>query len=361
MASTYVVTGATGYIGSHVIKMLLDRGNMVRGTVRSLSSRKAEFLRALPGASERLDLIEVDLLSSEDLWCEVVHGCKTVFHIAATLAQDGTQEEEIRTAALQGTSTVLKACIRENIPRVVLTSSTGAIIGGYPTSTTADVYTSNEVCPLTVSPGVDETFWSKTDALGQTPAEWYWKAKTEAERMAWELVKGTPVELATVNPSFVLGPILSAEHATGSIASIVAMLQGKLQSLPIPYGIVDVRDVAKLHLLCADSPQASGRRHMACATPINPMMSDVAGLLADRYNDKGAKVSTQVMTPTTMEALSKGNHFLRIMRKRAGKTYYYNPVNGTNLIGEWIPWQQTVCDTAESVQDIIGPPSRSRL
>jgi len=258
MAERVLLTGISGYIGQYCGAELLNHGYEVVGTVRSLS--KADATRAAIAAIapvERLTFVEADLLSDRG-WGDAVRGCTYVMHVASpfVLAEPKDENELIR-PAVEGTRRVISAAQRADVRRLVLTSSTFAMVAGKPDGTY----------------GPDA--WSDTNAnIGA-----YAKSKTLAERAAWDAVAGHDMELTVVNPGAVFGPSLGAEIDGQSVALMTDMIRGKMPMIPdVAMGMVDVRDVARLHVAAMTAPAAAGRRFIAAtAEPVS--MSHFAAVL----------------------------------------------------------------------------------
>jgi len=250
MTDRVLLTGISGYIGQHCAAELLNRGFEVVGTVRSL--RKADATRAAIAAVapvEGLTFVEADLLSDKG-WDDAVRGCRYVMHVASPFVlAEPKDENELITPAVDGTRRVIGAAQRAGVRRLVLTSSTVAIIRGKPSGRY----------------GTDA--WSDTSAnIGA-----YAKSKTLAERAAWDAVAGSPMELTVVNPGAVFGPSLGAEVDGQSVALMADMIRGKMPMIPdVAMGMVDVRDVARLHVAAMTTPAAAGHRFIAAtAEPVS--------------------------------------------------------------------------------------------
>ncbi|MCO5065438.1 MAG: aldehyde reductase [Rhizobiaceae bacterium] len=277
--SLVLVTGGSGFIGVHCIAKLLEAGYRVRATVRSAKREpeiRAMLARAGIDAGNRLETVLADLMSDVG-WREAVSGCTYVLHIASPLphAQPANPDELI-VPAREGTLRVLRAARDAHVRRVVLTSSFAAI--GYGHAPRSQPYTEED--------------WTDETAVA-TP---YIKSKTIAERAAWAFVheEGNGLELAVVNPVVVLGPVLGADYSA-SIALIGSMLEGRVPFLPrLMLGIVDVRDVADLHLAAMTAPQAAGERFLAVADGFMSMR-DIAGVLKAGLGSAASRVSTRVL------------------------------------------------------------------
>ncbi|GKV13822.1 hypothetical protein SLEP1_g24795 [Rubroshorea leprosula] len=244
------VTGASGFIASWLVKLLLDRGYTVKATIRDPNDPKeTEHLLALNGAKERLHLFKAELLDEGSFDC-VVDGCDGVFHTASPVFFDHPDyQAELIDAAVKGTLNVLKSCAKvASTKRVVLTSSTAAVL-------------INEK-PLTPDVVVDET-WFSDPAFCEKAKLWYVLSKTLAEEAAWKFAKENRLDLITINPVFVIGPILQPTLNL-TVELILNIVTGR--ELPSYGAFVDVRDVAHAHIQAFEIPSATGRYCMVEST-----------------------------------------------------------------------------------------------
>ncbi len=267
-----LVTGGSGFIAQHCILALLRAGYRVRTTLRSLS-RQAEVLGNLKtgGADtgDRLSFVAADL-TADTGWAEAAAGCTYVIHGASpTPSGDQVREEDWVRPAVEGNLRVLRAARDAGVKRVVLTSAFGAIgVGHKPQS----------------RPFV-ETDWS--DLNGHVAP--YQRSKTLAERASWDFIarEGNGLELATVNPTTVLGPALGPDYSH-SIRLIKNLLDGQPGCPKINTCVVDVRDVADLHLRAMIDPAAMGERFLA-ASGESLWMVEIARLLKQRLGNRASK------------------------------------------------------------------------
>jgi len=255
-----LVTGVTGYIGQHCAAELLRQGYEVVGTIRSRSKADTTLSAIARVVSvDNLSFAEADLLSDSG-WSEAMQGCSFVLHIASPfLLAEPKDENELIAPAVEGTKRVIAAAQSAGVKRLVLTSSTFAIIAG---KDTGDY-------------GPDD--WSDTDAnIGA-----YAKSKTLAERAAWEAARQGNMELTVINPGAVFGPSLGANIDGQSVAMMSDMIAGKVPMIPdLAMGMVDVRDVAKLHVTAMTASSAAGMRFIACtAEPVE--MATLAKVLRE--------------------------------------------------------------------------------
>ena len=248
MAEQVLLTGASGFIAKHVALRLLNAGHDVRGTLRRLD--RADEVRAAvaPHLGDRagsLSFVQADL-EADAGWAEAMAGMTALIHTASPfpIAQPKDENQLVR-PAVEGTRRVLKAAHAASIGRVVLTSSTVAVI--------------NDGKPNTLQ---DEADWCDV-TLPHTTA--YAKSKTLAERSAWEYARANGLALTTINPGLVLGPPLD-EHYGSSLQLVERILKGRDPMLPeIGFPIVDVRDVAEMHLRALQRPETAGRRYIAAS------------------------------------------------------------------------------------------------
>ena len=245
MAQRALVTGVSGYVGQHVAAELLRQGYDVVGTVRSLA--KSESTRAALSAVapvEELSFVEADLLSDRG-WDDAMAECTYVLHLASPFVlAEPKDENQLIAPAVDGTQRVLRAAQRAGIQRVVLTSSVVAMTAGKP---------SGRYGPDT---------WSDVNA----PIGAYAKSKTLAERAAWEIAAEGSMDLVAINPGFVLGPSLGAPGDGQSETMMATMIAGKMPMIPdVAMGMIDVRDVARLHVAAVSAVGAPGKRFIAAS------------------------------------------------------------------------------------------------
>jgi len=245
---TACVTGASGYIASWIVKLLLARGYAVRATVRDPDdAEKTAHLRAMDGAGDRLRLFRADLLE-EGSFDAVVDGCHCVFHTASPVLPNAKDPQaELIDPALKGTLNVLGSCKRASVGRVVLTSSMAAV------RVTGRARTPDVV--------VDET-WFSSPQLCRRDQRWYALSKTLAEEAAWTFSKDHGLDLVTINPGWVVGPLLQPKLNIGAEA-IMKLIDGTPTYPNLTNEWVNVKDVAMAHVLAYEAPSAKGRYCMA--------------------------------------------------------------------------------------------------
>ncbi|KAK9913037.1 hypothetical protein M0R45_036863 [Rubus argutus] len=238
------VTGGSGYIASWLVKLLLQQGYTVKATVRDPNDpKKAQHLLSLDGAKERLHLFKADLLE-EGSFDPVVDGCHGVFHTASPVLQPSTDPQaELIDPAVKGTLNVLKSCAKfPTVKRVVLTSSMASVV--------------KTEKPLTSDDIVDET-WFSDPLFCEKSKQWYALSKTLAEDAAWKFAKDNGIDMVSMNPGFVIGPLLQP-----TLNLSVELIQNLITGKPLSaskYVFIDVRDVASAHIQAFELPSASGR------------------------------------------------------------------------------------------------------
>ncbi|XP_031495231.1 phenylacetaldehyde reductase-like [Nymphaea colorata] len=268
MGKVVCVTGASGYIASWLVKLLLERGYTVRATVRDPDDpKKTEHLRALEGASERLHLFKADLLD-EGAFDSAVSGCEGVFHTASPFfIETQDPQAELLDPAVKGTVNVLRSCAKTpSIRRVVVTSSMAAVAVARRTRT-----------PDTV---VDETWFSDADFCREIKS-WYVLSKTLAEEQAWKIAEEAKMDIVTINPAMVIGPLLQPTLNT-SAAAILKLIDGSPTFPNTTFGWVHVKDVAEAHILAFEDASASGRY---CLVESVAHFSEIVKILQDLYPD----------------------------------------------------------------------------
>jgi nucleoside-diphosphate-sugar epimerase len=342
--STVLVTGGSGFIASHCILQLLAAGHQVRTTVRKLA-READVRAMLKvGGAEpgdRLAFYAADL-ENDAGWAEAVAGCDYVLHVASPFPPSIPKDEnELIVPAREGALRVLRAARDAGVKRVVLTSSFAAIGYGHPNRTTP----------------FDEESWTNPDAPDVQP---YTKSKTLAERAAWDFMarEGGALELAVVNPVGVFGPVLGPDYST-SILLVQRLMAGALPGCPkLTFGVVDVRDVADLHLRAMTDPAAKGERFLAVAGDFMSVRG-IALALKHRMGDAARRVPTRELPNVLVRMASLFDPAVRQILPELGR-----PKNGTNakarrLLG-WLPRsnEDALAATAQSLLDLGLLPGR---
>jgi nucleoside-diphosphate-sugar epimerase len=333
--TTILVTGGSGFIGSHSILQLLAAGHKVRATVRSLN-RESEVRSMLKGAGadpgDRLSFMAADL-ENDAGWPEAVAGCEYVLHVASPFPQNVPKhEDELIVPAREGALRVLRASRDAGVRRVVMTSSFAAIGYGQKQRQTP----------------FDETDWTDTNGDDVFP---YVKSKTVAERAAWDFIakEGRALELSVVNPVGVLGPVLGPDYST-SILLVQRLMDGAVPGLPrLSFGLVDVRDVADLHIRAMTNPAAKGERFLAVAGDFVSML-DIAKVLKSRMGAAAKKVPTRVLPNWLVRIAAMRDPAVKQILPELGKTRNATNEKAKRMLG-WMPRsnEESIVAAAESL------------
>lgn len=273
---TVLVTGISGFIAKHCALELLRGGYGVRGTVRQMA--KAEETRTTLARHtdvSRLSFVEADLLAERG-WSQAVQGVGAVLHLASPFPlQDPKDPDELIRPAVDGTMRVLRHAVAAGVPRFVQTSSIAAIVGGLRGRGRIRA---------------NENDWTNLDDPGVSA---YFRSKTLAERAARDFVANTAPQLhyTSINPGFVLGPALDRDVGT-SADFIRLILRGKYPGMPrIWIGVVDVRDVARMHRLALERDLPSGGRWMGVSEVVRFL--DIALVLREQLDEQAARAPTR--------------------------------------------------------------------
>ncbi|GER32020.1 NAD(P)-binding Rossmann-fold superfamily protein [Striga asiatica] len=259
IGSTVCVTGAGGYVASWLIKLLLSHGYNVHGTVRNPGDDKYAHLKQLNYADEKLKLVKADLLDFDSILA-AVKGCDGVFHVASPV--------EVVAPAVEGTRNILKACFQAKVDRVVVVSSAAALIMN-PNWVKGQV--------------IDETCWSDSEYC-RTTKNWYFYSKTVAEAEALEFAKNNELDLVTVCPTAVWGPMLQHTPNASTLILIKLLREGFEEVENKMINIVDVRDVAEALKLVYENREAKGRYICTAHTIKNQELVGTLKQLYPNYN-----------------------------------------------------------------------------
>jgi nucleoside-diphosphate-sugar epimerase len=275
--------------------------------------------------------VKADLLDDAG-WNEAVAGCEYVHHVASPFPEKVPKDEnELIVPARDGALRVLRAARSAGVKRVILTSSFAAVGYGHEERETP----------------FDETTWTNTDA----PLAPYVKSKALAERAAWDFVakEGGSLELVTVNPVGVFGPVFGRDYST-SILVVQRLLDGAVPGCPkIVFGGVDVRDVADLHLRAMTNPAARGERFLAIAGDFVTLL-DVAKILKMRLGDRARRVPTRELPNWMVHVASWLDPAVKQILPDLGKKKNATGEKAKRLLG-WNPRsvEESIVATAESL------------
>jgi dihydroflavonol-4-reductase len=333
--SEVLVTGGSGFIAGHLILQLLSAGHRVRATLRSPSRRNdvLAMLRQGGAASAEAVAFHAADLTQDAGWADAVNGCDIVLHVASPLPEQVPKDaDELIVPARDGTLRVLRAARDAGVRRVVVTSSFAAIGYGH----------AGRIRPF------DETDWTDLDGPGVQP---YARSKTLAERAAWDFMarEGGSLELAVVNPTGVLGPVLGPD-LSASIMLVQGLLSGQAPAAPkLNFGLVDVRDVADLHLRAMTDPVAKGERFLAIAGPAVSLL-DIANVLRARLGAAARRAPRVALPDWLARMMALAVPQLRPVLPLLGRYCEASSDKARRLLG-WTPRpnEEIIVATAESL------------
>jgi dihydroflavonol-4-reductase len=327
----FLVTGASGFIALHLIRLLLERGHRVRGTLRR--SELEPTLRAALARhvtlGERLELVSAELARDEG-WDLAAHGTRGVFHVASPVPRrTPAHEDELIVPARDGALRVLRAARNAGAPRVVLTSSDAAV---------------------TAASAARATAFSEKDWTNLEQASAYEKSKTLAERAAWDWVQANrpSPELVSVNPVFVLGPLLWSNYSP-SLEVVRELMTSALPGLPdLSFPLVDVRDVAQAHYLAMVRPEAAGQRFICGAGAWS--MVEIARVLREHLAPRGFRIPSRRLPNWAVRTYALFDPTARMVTHQLGVPQ----ARDSSRIRSTLGWQdrdvgQTIRDTADSL------------
>lgn len=332
LSARILVTGAGGFIALHTILRLLQTGHLVRGTVRTEAhGNKVREKLSKYADTSKLDLVCADLLKDEG-WNDVVRGCGIVLHLASPYpAEEPKHENDLILPAREGTLRVLRASHEEGVKRVVIVSSVAAVSSGH----------------IGENRTFTESDWTNVEKSGA-----YAKSKTFAERAAWDYIhspaNANQMELVSVNPSNVFGPVLD-DHYHTSIEWFRTLMRREVPGVPrMPLHFVDVRDLADLILQAMNSPAAAGKRFIANGASIS--LPEFANILHRAVLGRGYQVPTRILPDILVRLIALFIPKIRNVSEALNWNYSFSTEQARSVLG-WQPrlYEQTVVDMAESL------------
>ncbi|GAC1408356.1 MAG: aldehyde reductase [Novosphingobium sp.] len=331
-AKTVLVTGGSGYIAGETIRQLLARGWTVHTTVRSLA-REAKLRPQLGGTAETLKVFAADLMDDAG-WADAVAGCSHVAHVASPFPLGIPKDETDPIGpAREGTLRALRHAHAAGVTRFVQTSSAAAIAYGHPADKTL----------------FDEGDWTRLDTPGVAP---YVKSKTIAERAArdWVAANAPGMVFCSINPVAVFGPVASDDLST-SVEVVRKLINGSIPMLPdMGIGVVDVRDVAKMHVLALEASDETVRDERFAASAQFMWVKDMAATLHEALGPQARKVPARMMPEFIAKVLALFMPEMKIVRAEGGKVRDVSGRHACEVLGfEYITAQQSVIDTARSL------------
>ena len=334
MAETVLVSGGSGYIAGFLIRQLVAEGWMVHTTVRSLA-KEALARDLLKVDNSRLKFFAADL-NADAGWAEAMAGCSHVAHVASPLPMGVPKDaNELIVPARDGALRALRAAKAAGVTRFVMTSSVAAIAYGR----------GRGVHHFT------EADWTDLSKPGLSP---YIQSKTVAERAArdWVAKEGGGIEYCSINPSVVLGPVWSRDYSA-SVVIVKKLLDGSMGACPdVGFGIVDVRDVADLHVRALKAPNMAGERFIASGRFMK--LREVADLLRAELGHglgQGAhKVTTRNVPDWLVRIAARFNPLAKAVVGELGNVRNQDASHAKAVLG-WAtrPVEQSILDSARSL------------
>lgn len=330
--TTVLLTGIGGFLGGHIALQLLQQGYRVRGSLRNLARGEAVAARLRKAGADtaRLGFVEADL-DRDEAWAAAVAGCDYVIHAASPFpAALPKSEDELIRPAREGTLRVLRAAHQAGVRRVVLTSSIAATNYGAGKA------------PYT------EADWTDVASPEATP---YYKSKTLAEQDAWAFAKESGLELAVINPSLILGPLLGTEVGT-SVDVIRKLLNGEFPALPhFGMSIVDVRDVADAHLRAMTCPEAAGQRFIAGGRFM--WLNELAAILRESFPAQARRVPRRELPDWLVRIFALFDATTRLIVAELGKDKRVSNDKAKRVLG-WKPRreEEAIRASAQSLLDM---------
>ena len=330
MTDTVLVSGGSGYIAGFLIRQLVAEGWMVHTTVRSLA-REAAVRELLAVDNSRVKFFAADL-NADAGWAEAMTGCSHVAHVASPLPMGVPKHaDELIVPARDGALRALRAAKAAGVKRFVMTSSVAAISYGR----------GRGVHHFT------EADWTDLSQPGITP---YIRSKTVAERAArdWVAREGGAMEYCSICPSVVLGPVWSRDYSA-SVVIVKKLLDGSLGACPdIGFGIVDVRDVADLHVRALKAPKMAGERFIASGRFMK--LREVADVLRAELGPQASKVTTRNLPDWLVRVGAPFNPLAKAVVGELGSVRHQSPAHAKAVLG-WVtrPVEQSIGDSARSL------------
>jgi len=332
MAETVLVTGGTGFVAGWCIVELLQRGYIVRTTVRDLAKESSVRAAVASGgaSSDPLTCVAADLTQDEG-WDAAVAGCDYVLHVASPLGRTAPRDpHDLIGPARDGTLRVLRAATNAGVKRVVMTSAAAAA---------RPPHRSNRIS--------DETVW--TDTRDQK-FDAYRLSKILAERAAWDFVAGIgkPAALTTILPSAVFGPVLTREKL-GSVQIIEGMLTGRHRGIPrFGFWVVDVRDLATVHIRAMTLPEAAGERFIAAGEFM--WLEEIARTLRVELGSRASNVPTRRLPDAVVRLFALFMPPMRMLALDLGRRNELTAEKARRVLGfSARPANTTVVECAKSL------------
>lgn len=329
-----VVTGASGFVGKYVVVELLRAGYHVRGTLRDLG--KADEVRAVVArlagreVTARLGLVHADLLSDEN-WPGVMADADAVMHVAAVIVGAEPKDPQVVVRpAVEGTERVMRFAHEAGVKRMILTSSIATVGYGLGHITGKRTYTEADF----------------TDLAGLNPPWAYALGKTRAEQAAWAFAEANGMTLTTIHPGMILGPASDPDTSI-SLSLVSGLLDGTTPAMPnLGFSVIDVRDVAAMHLAALENPESAGERYLATGRYLR--FSEIADILRAAYPER--TITSRLVPDWIMRIVARFGGPARQVINDIGNEKHFDGGKGERLLGRsYISAEDAVLSAAESV------------
>lgn len=330
--STVLVTGIGGFLASHIALQLLEQGYQVKGSLRHIG--KSDAVRDELGShshrdvAENLSFVQADL-DRDDGWAAAVEDCRYVIHTASPFPPGFPENERdlIRTAH-DGALRVLRAAHQAGVKRVVMTSSVAATNHG------------DGQAPYT------EENWTDPEGPRATP---YYKSKTLTEQAAWAFARDVGLDLAVINPSVILGPLLGKKIGT-SVGLIHHLMSGHFDGIPrFGFSVVDVRDAADAHIRAMTNPAAGGQRFIVGGGFF--WLKELVAILARSFPDHASRLPTREVPDDVVRDMAKSDPNARTIVHELGRDLSVSAAKARRILN-WSPRPDEECIRA-SAQSLI--------
>ena len=334
MSRTVLVSGGSGYIAGFLIRQLLSEGWAVHTTVRSLA-KEAAVRELLAVDNSRLKFFAADL-NADAGWLDAMTGCSHVAHVASPLPSGVPKDaNELIVPARDGALRALRAAKAAGVQRFVMTSSVAAIAYGR-------------------GRGVHHFTEADWTDLGKPGISAYIQSKTIAERAArdWVAAEGGGIEFCSINPSVVLGPVWSRDYSA-SLVIVKMLLDGRLRACPdIGFGVVDVRDVADLHVRALTAPNMAGERFIASGRfiKLREMADLLRAALGSGSGDPAGRVTTRNVPDWMVRLVARFNPVARAVVGELGSVRNLDASHAKAVLG-WAtrPVEDSILDSARAL------------
>ena len=329
-----LVTGASGFVGKWTVIELLRAGYSVRGSVRS--EGKAEAVRQAVAAALGdealiyLSFVKLDLMWDQN-WTEAMLRVDAVAHVAAQIAADEPKDpQKVIGPAVEGTERVLRFATLAGVKRVVMTSSIATVGYGHGQVSGQRTYSEDDFTDLAAM----KFSWA------------YCTGTTLAERAAWAYARNEDIALTTIHPGAILGPAVDGDVSI-SLQMVSGLLDGSNPAMPSNgFSVIDVRDVAALHVAALEQKTSVGQRYLAASDYVQ--LPEVATILAAAYPDR--QITRKTVPDWIIKLLARFGGPARQIINDIGNEKHYARDKGEALLGRpFISGRDAILASAESV------------